>query len=360
MTDSDGSAKEDNVEKREPSQTAPDWKSGYLEILREERARSGPDTPAGSEEAADMIDCYWLYDIDKDGIPELLIRFGDCEAAYHGSCFTVRNNRVELLDDEITMGHTTFQADPGENGIISYWGHMGYAACSRLSVSNDGLVAEELFEDDINERLAAGDEDAWYRPASDVVKGSFYLMSYDKMTDLPILQYETIASAQDGAVLKTAEQQPVYPLQDAVFFDRIIAGKGTVETVTSDPYMLSPGRVSFTELLNAKNIYPYSEDELSVTDRTDADLNGDGKLECVLHLDPKDSTDRSMSGSDYRVILSEQDGLVYAYLGFMPSETAITMDGSFVWEKLYENEEQYAERVLFDGPACAFYSVPRK
>lgn len=59
--------------------------------------------------------------------------------------------------------------------------------------------------------------------------------------------------------------------------------------------------------------------------------------------------------SKYRVILNSQDGDVYAYLGFSPSEAAITDDGVFVPSSL---DMDCAERVLFDKTEAFEYSIP--
>ena len=67
------------------------YKQAYKEIIEADREKKASLTEEASyDELAECIDCYWLYDIDKDNIPELLIRYGDCEAAYHGKPFPRR------------------------------------------------------------------------------------------------------------------------------------------------------------------------------------------------------------------------------------------------------------------------------
>ena len=48
---------------------------------------------------------YALYDIDKDGVPELLVRFGDCEAADHTKIYTFRDGEMALAGRQSQQRH---------------------------------------------------------------------------------------------------------------------------------------------------------------------------------------------------------------------------------------------------------------
>lgn len=336
----------------------PAWKDAYLTILKEERAKIPENATIGSEESAEWVDTYWLYDIDKDGTPELILRRGDCEAAYHGEVYTYKDDAVKQVAKDLGLGHTTLQTVPGENGIIFYWGHMGYAGCSRTTMTENGLEDELLFEDDLNERMQAGEEDAWYKPASDVVPGSYYLMSYDKNNDLPILVYETIEAEQAGKQAGGGTADAAYPNNDTKFFDKLMEGTEVLQAVPADTYVKNPGLVPFSELLKTETIYQYGEGPLSVTDKVDVDLNGDGQLERVVYLDTKDSEASEGRGHEYRIVLSEKDGQIYAYIGWLASEKEITKDGTFTFADEYNSG--YAMRMLFDRDACVFYSIAPK
>ena len=58
-----------------------------------------------------LSNSYALYDIDKDTVPEMLLRFGDCEAAYHKQIYTFRDGRVVLAGD-VPSGHCSFIPGP--------------------------------------------------------------------------------------------------------------------------------------------------------------------------------------------------------------------------------------------------------
>ena len=107
-----------NTSTEEPSADA-GYKQAYKEIIEADREKKASLTEEASyDELAECIDCYWLYDIDKDNVPELLIRYGDCEAAYHGKLYSYIDGEAKFIDD-LSMGHTGFYAVPDENGILS-------------------------------------------------------------------------------------------------------------------------------------------------------------------------------------------------------------------------------------------------
>ncbi|MBQ6372845.1 MAG: hypothetical protein IJJ22_06970, partial [Oscillospiraceae bacterium] len=62
------------------------WESAYASILNEKWAQ----IMAAEEADPDYLgECtYTLYDIDKDQVPELILKLGTCEADYHGEIYT--------------------------------------------------------------------------------------------------------------------------------------------------------------------------------------------------------------------------------------------------------------------------------
>ncbi len=347
------------------TETAPAWKEAYREILQKERERAvelavGAEKESEDEEAVDpeveSIDCYWLNDIDKDGTPELLIRYGHYEAAYHGSCYTMKDGKAVLVSDDIGLGHSTFEAAPKENGIVLYMGHMGYGDCWILRLQDGKLVEEHLFEDNLNERLEQ-DENAWYKPASDVVEGAFYLEPFRANTDLPILLYEEIGKEESGSA-EDAGKKAEFPNDDPEFFEKIMERNEQVIAVAMDQFMISSGKTDFNTLLEPNTIYEYSDEGMRINSYECADLNRDGKLECIVYLDDRNAEENSngQRKGEYRVILSEQDGRVYAYLTFVPPESSISEDGTLILTEDWDSG--YGLRVLFEGDESFQYSVP--
>lgn len=119
---------------------------------------------------------YWIYDIDKDGVKELLLQNGTCEADYMYQVYTIRDGTSFYLG-EISGFHTGFYAD--ENGgtedyIIRLVGHMGYESLYHVYIE-DNQVMEEL----ISERELGPTEDYYSNP---------YLIPYAPVTDKSMLK----------------------------------------------------------------------------------------------------------------------------------------------------------------------------
>ena len=101
----------------------PAWVTAYEQILTEWNAQI-PEKPGDFDVVPELS--YLVYDIDKDGIPELVVKTGTCEADYHGALYTFRDGKALQVGEELGLGHASFYSDPGENGIILMWGHMGF------------------------------------------------------------------------------------------------------------------------------------------------------------------------------------------------------------------------------------------
>ena len=74
------------------------------------------------ETGADNSDSYSLYDVDKDGIPELFVLFGNCEVAYVVRCCGVRKGAVALAG-EFGFCRSTLYTCPGRNAVLQWQGH---------------------------------------------------------------------------------------------------------------------------------------------------------------------------------------------------------------------------------------------
>jgi len=99
---------------------------------------------------------YFLFDITNDGIPELWIRHGTCEADYMLTAFTFANNRCEQIYDE-GAGHSFFSL--GSNYVIQCYAHMCYYLY-KLKYKNGKVVSETICEEvmELPERTEANNE----------------------------------------------------------------------------------------------------------------------------------------------------------------------------------------------------------
>lgn len=153
------------------------WRTAYKNFLADLCAREAavrnidrPDYDPNSypAEVGVLSNSYALYDIDKDTVPEMLLRFGDCEAAYHTQIYTFRDDRVVLAGD-VPSGHCSFYTWPDENAVALNWGHMGGHLVEKLSLVDGTLAQETVFEE------TWADPDVDYTDMADIVPGSLYL-----------------------------------------------------------------------------------------------------------------------------------------------------------------------------------------
>ena len=318
----------------------PAWAEPYEQVLADQVERAFRETE-GIGVGPDIW--YLVYDVDKDGTPELLVKYGTCEADYRGVLYTFRNNRAFQVGEDLFLGHSSFYSDPGEDGIILMHGHMGYAWAVRISIT-DGYAEEALYEDDLNPRLE-NDPNAEYIYPGDVIPGSMQLTLCRWDVTLPLTHYEEIARCLDGVLPEVKESY--YPNRDENYYSRLMADNSGVFAVTADGYTNSPEWIGFQDLLRQDIASDWMQGDLSVLSATPADLNGDGKLECVVAA--------SDGSSEMRIVLSEQDGIVYAYLLNYTDNYTLEPDGSFLWS-FYSDTVRY--RMIFDGAQAFMLILP--
>lgn len=318
----------------------PAWASAYKQVLAGWKEQI-PENPAETDIVPELS--YLVYDIDKDGTPELVVKCGTCEADYHGALYSFRDGQAFPCGEELGLSHSSFYSDPGENGIILMSGHMGYAYAFRISLA-DGYAEELLYEDDLNARLEQ-DPDAEYVYPGDVIPGSVYLTLCRGDLMLPMTHYEEINRCLEGKQPAATEVQ--YPNQDPGFYEGLMSGNGTVFAVTADGFTNSPGYIGFQDLLRQDVAANWMQGDLNILSVTPADLNGDGQLECFIAA--------SDGSSEVRIILSEQDGTVYAYLMNYTDGYELDADGNIFYSSPYYS---FRCRLIFDGEQAYLLSLP--
>lgn len=318
----------------------PAWVSAYERVLTERMVRV-------CEEYEYLDFCpeisYAVYDIDKDGTPELIVKSGTCEADYIGALYSFRDGKAFQFGEELYLGHSSLYSDPGENGIILLYGHMGEARAIRISFE-DGYAEELLYEDDLNARLRE-DPDADYIYPGDVIPGSVYLTLCRWGITLPLTRYEEIGRLLEGEFPGVTEGY--YPQHYGAFYEDIIANNADVFAVTADGYSNSPKWIGFQDLLKQNIAANYMGGDLTVLSTQLADFNGDGKLECVAAV-----TD---GGGEMRIVLSEQEGVVYAYLINYAEGYELDEHGNFRIETPYYTSRR---RLIFDGEEAFLLTLP--
>lgn len=114
---------------------------------------------------------YLYYDVDKDGIPELITKTGTCEADYVGTIYYFQNGRVEKAGD-FSLSHASLYSDPVNNGVILCRGSMGWSCAIRYSLRNGFLTENQFFEEALD---LDTNPNAEYTEIEELVPGSEYL-----------------------------------------------------------------------------------------------------------------------------------------------------------------------------------------
>ena len=90
-----------------------------------------------------------MYDITGDGIPELWIKYGTCEADYTIRVCTYDKDCNYKTIWESNAGHCCFYE--GNGCILQIYAHMGEAFWTKLTYNGKKIVETTILEDDVNE-----------------------------------------------------------------------------------------------------------------------------------------------------------------------------------------------------------------
>lgn len=88
---------------------------------------------------------YWIYDIDKDNVPELITKTGTSESDYIIGFYKYKDNEV-LLIDSMSGGHTTFYKDKDNKQLCYMYGHMGYGGITWFSFDGNSISVDRIVE----------------------------------------------------------------------------------------------------------------------------------------------------------------------------------------------------------------------
>ena len=86
---------------------------------------------------------FFLFDITKDGIPELWTKYGSCEADYELHVFTYDNGRAREIYSA-GASHTGYCQ--GSDYILAVLGHMGYFRLTKITYDGRNVREKVTFE----------------------------------------------------------------------------------------------------------------------------------------------------------------------------------------------------------------------
>lgn len=346
------------------------WQEGYMDFLTallraEEDTRGGEAAFGGlaaDERGVKAFESLWetmemgsenysLYDVDGDGVPELFVKYGNCEAAFTTQCYTWRDSQVVCIG-EFHSGHSSLYACPGKSALLVHYGQMGYAELCEYPMEG-GRLAEE--------QVLFSEEDVWeYTGPDEIVPGAQAIGSYDtelcRMDFLPMEQERPSAgkalllpiSDYYGGPAATGSA----PEQARRAILAALSGETQLCGVSGDHFYGDVGWTTWEEYVQPGVAYPRNRQPFQIVQHAWQDLNGDGQEECVLWLEAgRGGAERPDQGL---AALSEQGGTVYAYYFGFYGETELGTDGVFrhVWGM------DGCDRALsFWGEQCYEYGV---
>lgn len=84
---------------------------------------------------------YSLFDIDSNGIPELFVKKGNCEANYDYSIYTYENNQAKFIGTT-NGGHSTLfgKTNATSGGLLLRMAHMGYQQVNEIDYVNGAIT----------------------------------------------------------------------------------------------------------------------------------------------------------------------------------------------------------------------------
>ena len=316
-----------------PGEYAP-WQEAYADFLRQLRQEEGElrnwvrnatleeleADPDRANASGDVSDSYSLYDVDKDGIPELFVKYGNCEAAYHTTCYAFRNGQVEAAGD-LGSGHAMLCTWPGENALIFSVGHMGIGFIDKYAMVDGVLTYQEeiLYEEVVNT------DQSWYTSPGEVVPGSEAIPTYPsgnwwRPPEVPAL----LLPVYDYGSLPRQNPAPIDETEIRAAIGKVLWDGAPMYGVSGDGYYGDTGWITLEEYLQVDAAYPYGP--LHITQYAWADANGDGQTDCILHLESEPDQYRNIDQCG-TILSLEEDG-VYAYFFRYLGTPEVTANGS--------------------------------
>ena len=253
---------------------------------------------------------YAIYDMDEDGIPELLVRCTNPDGMYSDDMFLgiyqYRNQKVECLD---FCGERSveYYRIPG-NGMMNY--RMYYHGKGILEVSKTELHDGKLEVSDLYSVNLRDDDPDGEKSPEEIVSGARLIRFVEGNCLLPIFDYYGVPETKSDCTNEEAKEliddviqndgSIYYCFQDASF------NNGADESNMKREYHteLVMNKTHFKELCSEGGLFD-TECYVKTTDWRD--LNGDGQDECVVSFGKKENDWEAW------VVFSLQNGAVYAY-----------------------------------------------
>lgn len=120
-------------------------------------------------QARDFVISYTLYDMDKDKIPELIIKYGTSEADFQIAIYSYKDGKLKEIANNIGGSHTSFAYDYVTDQFVLAMGHMGYGYMSWYDIDENfelrSLTQTDVFGYSNDEGSTYGDHMKQYNVA---------------------------------------------------------------------------------------------------------------------------------------------------------------------------------------------------
>ena len=263
------------------------WREAYVKFLEdlceEERTVLNTDRPDYDPnlypaEVNSLSEEYFLYDLDWDGVPELVLRCG--WEGWDTRFYTVRDGEVAEAGRRESR-YISFFTSPDEPGIIVRETPKGPVFVYRLTLEDGALrQGEALYETDLSVQCV----DETFR-MEDVVPGAAYIRGCRTMAEWP--EHTPLTLPIDGYGRKETAAEPD-PEWDGAARSLILAALedgAPFCAVSGDGWGGDAGWTTMEEYLQPGGIEEYAEKPLVPRRRCWVDLDGDGQRECVLYVE---------------------------------------------------------------------------
>lgn len=118
------------------------WQAAYVEIMREELTKLN---------TSQTREGYYLYDIDKNGIPELLFCYEDFSIpeTWHIYTYCPYQSKNAVFLGEFSLSKEEWWTYPEGNGLLKYWVVKGAREVTLYTLENNTMKETQVFPDTV-------------------------------------------------------------------------------------------------------------------------------------------------------------------------------------------------------------------
>lgn len=301
---------------------------------------------------------YSLYDVDRDGVPELLVDY----VGRTIQCYTWRDGQVVCVG-EFHSKDSGLYSHPDKNAILRAGGRMGYYQLYEYPMEG-GVLTEE------REIFSEGPVD-FPTEAAEIVPGAqpidYFWTQLGEWDDRKYYDPESEwREYDDGRPHPSAGKALLLPIADwcdgpaatgssseraRAAILAALNGETKFYGASGDHFYGDVGWTTWEEYIQPNGGYPWNEEPWEIKAHVWQDMNGDGQEECVLQLSEPERADDAVPRSRYTAVLSHQGGTVYAYF-FGIYDLGLCEDGAF------QMDYGGPVRLSFWKDQCYEYIVP--